>query len=218
MEKLLLKDNLLTRMLNRMVDCIWLSILWTIASVPLLTVGTASEALYYTVHKCIYQEEGHIFSTFFKTFWANRKQGTVLWLIMAPVGLLLASGCYLVFQWSRAGMVSSAILVVSLGAAGLCIMWMQYWFAYAARFEDTVRGVLQNTFLIAYANFGTSFLLMIVFVLVALIVSCLPQFIVLWMIFPGLYVFAVYQAAENLFKKYLPREQESEDQENDLSR
>ena len=204
MGKLFLGDNFLTRFVDRLVDCIFLSILWSLTSLPIITAGAASSALYYTVHKCIYEGEGHIFSTFFRSFWQNRRQSTLLWLLMAPIGLLLFSACYLVFQWCDAQVLHPIFFPVVLGASALIVMWLQYWFCYSARFEDSFRGVLRNTFLIAAANFGPSFLLMLVFALIALVVGCLPQLLFLWMIFPGLYGMAAHQTAEHLFRKYLP--------------
>ena len=213
MGKFLLKENSLTRFLNRFTDCIYLSILWSIASLPLVTVGMASEALYYTVHKCIYGDEGSIWPTFWRSFWQNRRQGTALWLILLPIGLLLTSACYLTFQWCEAGAAHPVVFGAALAASGLVVMWLQFWFAYGARFQDSLKGVLRNTLLISAANFGASFLLMVVFMLIALIVSCLPQLLLMWMLFPGLYGFAAHQVAESLFLKYLPREDPPETSE-----
>ena len=207
MGNLFLKENLLTKALNRIVDCLYLSILWSAVSTPVVTAGMASMALYYTVHKCIYGGEGHIGTTFWKAFWQNWKQGCLLWLIMASIGLLMFSECYLTFQWCSAQLIHPAFFVVSLCVAGLLVMWLQFWFAYAARFEDSLKGVLRNSFLIAAANFGPSFLLMVVFMMITLIVSCMPDPLLMWVIFPGLYGFAVHQTAERLFAKYLPQEE-----------
>lgn len=206
MGNLFVKENLLMKMINRIVDCLYLSILWSVASLPVVTAGMSSMALYYTIHKCIYGDEGRIWTTFWKAFRQNWEQGFLLWLIMAPISLLMFSECYLAFQWCSAQLIHPAFFVISLCAAGLLVMWVQFWFAYAARFEDSLKGVLRNSFLIAAANFGPSFLLMVAFMMIALIISCMPELLLMWGIFPGLYASAVHQTAERLFQKYLPKD------------
>lgn len=44
-------DNIVFQMLGKLVDCVWVSILWVICCIPVFTIGASTTALYYTVHK-----------------------------------------------------------------------------------------------------------------------------------------------------------------------
>ena len=46
-------DNIVFQMLGKLVDCVWVSILWVICCIPVFTIGASTTALYYTVHKSI---------------------------------------------------------------------------------------------------------------------------------------------------------------------
>lgn len=47
------------------------SILWTILSLPLVTIGVLATALYYTTHKAIQNETGCMLQEFWRAFKSN---------------------------------------------------------------------------------------------------------------------------------------------------
>ena len=50
-------DGKLFLFLNRLADLLLLNILWLITSIPLLTIGASTTALYYVTLKCVRNEE-----------------------------------------------------------------------------------------------------------------------------------------------------------------
>ena len=54
--------------LNKIADMVILSVLWCLYSLPLVTIGAASAAMYHTVVKVIFQGRGYAFSTFRDSF------------------------------------------------------------------------------------------------------------------------------------------------------
>ena len=75
-------DGLLFRFINKMVDAVGLSLLWLITSLPLITMGAATTALYYTTHKVIHYDRGRVWPEYWKCFLSGFKQAT-------PLGLFL---------------------------------------------------------------------------------------------------------------------------------
>ena len=51
--KLFNPDSGIMRSLSKFTDCICLSLLFFVSCIPIVTIGTASTALYYTVHKVL---------------------------------------------------------------------------------------------------------------------------------------------------------------------
>ncbi len=73
-------------------ELLLLSMLWFLCSVPLLTLGGATTALYDTVYHCIRREESDFFSRYFGTLKAEMKQSllsTLLWLAVLTLLFLL---------------------------------------------------------------------------------------------------------------------------------
>ena len=135
-------DNFLWRWLGIFGDFVLLSLLWTVFSLPLVTLGPASAALYDAAVHVLRRGEGVSYARFFASFRRELKQGTVLtlawvlpctllWLVfralpgslplqIAAVLLsffLLGFLCWLYAALSRFRMRTAALLVSSLRLA-----------------------------------------------------------------------------------------------------
>ena len=56
----MLLDNIIVRALSRVFDLILLNILWLLCSVPFITIGASTTALYSVTLKMAAKEEGNI--------------------------------------------------------------------------------------------------------------------------------------------------------------
>lgn len=65
------KKNPLFSFLNTLGQLILLSILWTICSLPVITIGASTAALYYTVVKVLRRNQDSLFAAFFREFRSN---------------------------------------------------------------------------------------------------------------------------------------------------
>ena len=61
--------------LDRAADLTILGFLWLVTSIPLVTVGTASAALYYAASKSVRFGEGKPVKAYFKSFKENWREG-----------------------------------------------------------------------------------------------------------------------------------------------
>ena len=61
-------DNPVMTWIIKIFDCICVSILWLLFSLPVITMGASSAALYTTVYKYLRKEEGHLWKTFWTAF------------------------------------------------------------------------------------------------------------------------------------------------------
>ena len=72
-----------------MFDLILLNILWLLCSVPFITIGASTTALYSVTLKMAANEEGYIIRGFWDAFKKSFKQSTLVWLILLAVGAVL---------------------------------------------------------------------------------------------------------------------------------
>lgn len=118
------QEGFLWRSLNLVTDIFALSVLWLLCSLPLITLGAATTALYDCVVRCIrYKQEG-VYSRFFRTFRAELKISlptTLLWAGLIALLLLLVRYLrYLGGFYGTARAASAAyyvLLVIPAGAA-----------------------------------------------------------------------------------------------------
>ena len=94
-------DSGFSKFMNRIADLFILNILWIFCSIPIITIGATTTALYSVNLKFIDNEEGNLIKTFFKSFKENFKKSTIIWLIILSVSIIL--GVNLVF-WLKCGL------------------------------------------------------------------------------------------------------------------
>ena len=89
MRKLYDPNHPIMRCLTDIANIILLSCTWLICSIPVLTIGPATAALYYVAQKLVAGENPKIFRSFFHSFRDNLKQGMILALIFGISAALL---------------------------------------------------------------------------------------------------------------------------------
>ena len=82
-------DNRFFRLVTKLMNIILLNILWLIFSIPLITMGAATSAVYYVTLKMVREEEGYIVKDFMKAFKQNFKQGVLLEFVLLLIGIIL---------------------------------------------------------------------------------------------------------------------------------
>ncbi len=132
----------LMRNLIRLFDCMCLSVLWLICSLPIVTMGAASAALYTAVYRYIRRDEGYLWRTYWDAFRENFKRSTLAWLV--PLGLLvLLVVDALVFRGMLLqGKVLGNLYWLILILICLVLVWAFCLSGYAARFNGSVREIL----------------------------------------------------------------------------
>ena len=89
MDKVFDLNSPLMRSLTTLAILILLSYAWTIFSIPVITVGPATAAVYYVIQKMVQGENPGILRCFWKGFRDNFKQGMILTLIFGVAAALM---------------------------------------------------------------------------------------------------------------------------------
>lgn len=201
--KLFSFDNPFMVGLRKLTDHILLGILWVLASVPVVTFGAATTAMFYTAEKAIVQDEGRMLPTFLKAFRKDFRQATVLWLLQLLILAVMAVDARVV-----AVVEIPRYLQIILTAASIFVLgWLQFWFGYLSKFEDSNKVLLRNTLRMTVADFLKAFFLSV------LAVAALASIYVLllWMpplvgLVPGMYQMLAGKIYRSLFRRYTAQE------------
>ena len=166
------EQHIIIRILTHIFDFILLNILWLLTSIPIVTLGTATAALYSVMMSVVEKKEGYIIKDYWKAFCRNFKQSTVVWI------LLLFLGACLWFDLTLIGVVPGLfrqIGTVVLGAV-LIFYFMECIFVFPliAKFENSTGNMIKNALLIPVSRLP--YALMILFMTgAAIIVTFLNQ-------------------------------------------
>ena len=141
-------NNPVMRWIVKIFDCMCLSFLWLIASLPVITIGASTTALFAAVHRYIRLEEGGLWTTFWRGFRENFKRSTICWLLVLLAFVLLAVDALVFRTMAIGGQPLGKLYWLILLLMALLATWASYLFAYAERFTGGVKDVLRMSFML----------------------------------------------------------------------
>ena len=157
-------DNPVWRFMGKVFDMMVLTVLWFVMSLPVITIGASTTALYYVSLKMASDQEGYVVKDFFRSFKQNFKQATAVWLIMLALGMFLAGDLWWYYQFKE-GIGVMVFFMFLLMTVFYCMVLL-YLFPLLARCEVTVKRLFLMAFVMSVKNFGWTLLM-------ATIVVCL---------------------------------------------
>ena len=141
-------DSPLMGALMKIGDCLCLSVLWLVFSLPVVTIGASSAALYAAVHACLRRNEAGIWKHFRNAFRENFKRSTLAWLVELLVLAVLALDAAVFRSIKVSGGAMGNLYWAALFLEALGLTWTAYVAAYGARFNGTTREILHYGFLL----------------------------------------------------------------------
>ena len=206
-------DNPVWRFIGKFCDVLILNVLWLICSIPIVTVGASTTAVYYVTLKLVRDEEGPTIRSFFKSFKENFKQATVLWLIMLVVGCLLGFDLYFFLGLQTTPSMFRTIMVAIFGGFSLIYLFvLLFVFPLQARFYNPVKRTLFNAFFISVRHVLHSLGILVMdigLVLVALFLLPMLQALLFLFGFP-LLAFLNSYIIVGVFDKNMPQQEDDE--------
>lgn len=158
-------ENRFWSFMNKIVDVMFLGILWGIASLPVITVGAATTALYQFTLKQTDDEEGYAWRSFWKAFRKNFLQATILWLIILAAGAFVAIDIYACMTISAPAPIRVLCFALVLGLALVYVLSSLYVFPILSRFDLPVKKILTNSVVMAMGNLYVSITVLVVYVI-----------------------------------------------------
>lgn len=194
---------------RKAVNFVLLGLLWMLASVPVVTFGAATTAMYYTIEKVVRKDGVKMWKTYWGSFKREFKQSTLVWLLGVFVTIVLVTNGILLIRASLPGVVFALMIAAELMGVG----WMQLWYGYLSKFQDTTGVMLGNTFRIALINIPRLVIMILIFVLSVAIVLISFFFAppVIFLV-PGVYAALTGIMLRKIFKPYLPDESEEKNE------
>ena len=140
LESLFNPENALMCFINKIIDLVVLSILWTLCSAPLVTMGAASAALYYALTKSVRCQRGHAAKEFWRAFKSNLKRGILFELVWAALAfMMLVTDVPLVTTFLDTGKVQNVFLLILFAVKAVLLIGAACWYyPMISRFEQGV--------------------------------------------------------------------------------
>lgn len=187
MMKLFGENNPIVNVLIRIFDVFLLNLLWILCSVPIITIGASTAALYYSLLKINRETDSSIIGMFFKSFRQNLKQGCLVTLLFILSGLVLyVDIMFCNLLENTAGNILRVIFALFIL---IWAMMLSYVFPILAQFENSVIGTIKNAFLMSVSHVGRTLVIVSLNALIPVVFFVLPELFVLGL--PVLMTFGV---------------------------
>lgn len=194
-------DNRLMKALSKLFDIGYLSIVFILFCIPVVTIGAALTALYYTTVKVIRRERGYVFQEFWRSFRLNFFSATKMWLIELVIIVVMLFNITTVMEGTTktSGYMLGAYIVMSL------IVYAVSCYAYPV----LSRFVMKNTQIVRMSLYLAAkhiyFTVPLIIVSAAAIVSVfllIPYMPIIPILVPGLASLLYSYMMEIVLKKY----------------
>ena len=183
---------------NMMNLCV-LGLLWLLCSLPLITAGASTAAMFHYTLELTKNEEGYVGKTFIRGFRSLFVRATLLWMIMAGAALFLVFDLYCCQFIIFSAVLRQAARILILSLMILSVATGLYLFPFRAFFRTTVQQTLIRSFITAVANLHITAVVLLIYGLGAAASYLVPPLFMIW------FAFASYAASfcfAAVFRRY----------------
>ena len=194
-------DNFLWKFFGKCFDFFGLSCMWFLCSMPIVTVGTASIALYDAAAHCLRGDETNLAKRFFSTFKKELVPGILITILWAAIAMVFWFGYQIVYQMAQANPAMSIFAVVYYVSLLIPVGILCWVFAVQSRFVYKFFQLHKMALLFTFAHLPSTIALVVL--ALAAIEICV-DFPFMVMLVPGILVYFQSYFIEKVFKKYIP--------------
>ena len=180
LERFFSDDNLLFRLLGHMADLLVLNLLWLLCSLPIITIGASTTALYYCTLKIVEKEDAGLIAKFFRSFRMNLRQGIILTLLYATLSALLIADALISFRSDF--MIGKLFLLLLPALLVITIVSATYSYPLLARFDNTCPAILRLSLFMGVRHLPCTIAMVALNLLVPALLLAAPY--LFWQSFP----------------------------------
>lgn len=197
----------LYRFLDLVYCLVLTNALWIVFSIPLVTAGASTTALFYVTGKVVRGEDVKIVKDFWKSFRMNFFQATGVWLILFVLFFLVYNS---MLRVSALGDIADYVFAVQIFVFIEIVIVTVYIFPLISRYDVKFFRYFKLSFVLGNKHMLTTLLCL---GSLGIIVLLLYQFLSLFsLVFVSLYALVSYYFIHRIFKKYTPEDNKDDEE------
>lgn len=173
-------NNKLFILADKIAGLMTLSVLWFVCSIPIVTIGASSAALYYAINRRFSLESESPSKDFWHSFKQNLRQGIILSLIYEIYIAICTCNSLIGYFGFGSFKLPSWYFPFSFVMLIPIIFSLPVTFAYLAKFSDSVKTILMNSFTFCMISVKNSLLLfLLIIVSLGVMIGFPPSILIL---------------------------------------
>jgi len=179
-------------------DIMFIGLLWTVFSLPIITIGASTTALYYVATKKVTnRESSYMIKDFWHSFKDNIVKSTIVFLILAVVGFSVSYNLLLLSQ-AEASAFGLLIRLVIIFVGVQLLFVTSTIFAVIARFDLKIGEAFKTSFALANKHLFSTISNIIMFLTVWYLAFRIPVILLFMM---GIYAYFSSMLLVRMFRK-----------------
>lgn len=188
-------ENRFWAFMERVTDICVLSFFWFLFSLPVVTMGAATTALFQYTLRLTADEEGYVWKTFRQGFRSNFLQATLLWIGSILVGLFLAFDLWCCQFLAPFGVVRVAVTFLLAAIIFVYLLTIIYLFPLIAFFHVGTKKAVCDAFVMAAGNLHISITILVIYGVAGVATYFFPMLFMFW--------FALASYAASFFYRFV---------------
>ncbi len=165
-------ENSFWSFLNRIYNLAFAGLLWFLTSLPLITIGASTTALYSYAFAVTGQRDGYVARTFFASFRKKFAKATVVWIGMLCIFGFLLFDAYLASTGDT--LVSKCMVFLILAVALIASMIAVHAFPFLSQWDLPYKEMVSSIFLVGVGALPISLTLLVVNLVFFLLIYAFP--------------------------------------------
>jgi len=180
-----------------LADVIFIGFIWLIFSLPIVTIGATTTALYYVCTKKRTGHDVYIFLNFWKSFKENFVKSTIIFLILAALGLFIWVNINLLGQLELGALTWPITIALYFVLFQITVVVTNV-FCILSRFDMSIIATMRSAFVLGNRHL---FATISNWVTLAAIIFVLALFPILLLLVGGVYIYFSSFIFVRLFRK-----------------
>ncbi len=207
-------DNPVWRFIGKFFDIMILNILWTVCSIPIVTIGASTTALYYVTLKLVRDEEGSTVRDFLRSFRENFKQATIIWLILLVIGIIIGVDLYFFIYMLEGNEQFRSVMIAAFISFAIVFGGVfTFVFPLQCRFYNPVKRTLMNALFMSIRHILNTLGILAIDIFFPLLAFMYITFLIPMFMLFGFPLIAYLNSflLVPILEKYMPKKEEPED-------
>lgn len=182
MRNFLSVDSLLYKVCTFLYNFVVLNLLWLFFSIPFITIGSSTTALFYVTDKIIKNKgESSLLKSFWHSFKINFKTANIAWIIILLIYTVIINN---IRNIHLIGEIGKYIIFIQIGILIELIIITIYIFPLIAKYHIKVRDAFKAAFFISNQHLFTSILCLAIIPFI--------YYLLIWKEFFILFIISIY--------------------------
>jgi len=192
-------EGIVYKVMTVIYQLVVLNLLWCLTSIPVITVGASTTALFYVAGKIIRKEEVHEFKDYLTGFWDNFKQATCIWLILCAAYLMIFTNLSFIEKYKSMG---TMMLIIQLPVLVQIVIVTVFVFPLLSRFQANTLSIIKTSWILGIKHIFSCCTSIAIVAAAVFIASLVPALFL--MIFTSMTALGVYFVFNRIIEKYHP--------------